>query len=97
MECEAANGNLVALSIYLYPTTYQYLSGSGCLLEKMMTNRIGNKDVAQQRSKKDKREIKLANIAREAIKKSAARAKYHKAVKGQGSGGVHGTASPEVG
>ena len=62
-----------------------------------MTNRIGNKDVAQQRSRKDKREIKLANIAREAIKKSAARAKYHNAVKGQGVGGVHKTAKPEVG
>ena len=34
-----------------------------------MTNRIGNKDVAQQRSKQDKKEIKKANIKREAIKK----------------------------
>ena len=47
-----------------------------------MTNRIGNKDVAQQRSKEDKRIIKLANIAREAVKKAAARDKYQNAVKG---------------
>ena len=50
-----------------------------------MTHRIGNKDVAQQRSKADKKEIKKANIAREAIKKAAAKAKYHNARKGQAS------------
>lgn len=50
-----------------------------------MTNRIGNKDVAQQRSKADKKMIKQANIAREAIKKSIASAKYRNAVKGQPS------------
>ena len=47
-----------------------------------MTHRIGNKDVAQQRSKQDKKEIKAANVAREAIKRLAARAKYRNAVKG---------------
>ncbi len=48
-----------------------------------MTNRIGNKDVAQQRSKADKKAIKAANIAREAVKKADAKARYRNAVKGQ--------------
>ena len=48
-----------------------------------MTNRIGNKDVAQQRSKEEKRRIKVDNIAREAIKKAAAKAKYRNEVKGR--------------
>lgn len=48
-----------------------------------MTNRIGNKDIAQQRSKQDKKEMKLANIAREAVKKAAAKAKNQHAVKGR--------------
>ncbi|SDA55587.1 MULTISPECIES: hypothetical protein [unclassified Janthinobacterium] len=48
-----------------------------------MTNRIGNKDVAQQRSKSEKAHIKAHNIAREAVKKAEARAKYRNAVKGQ--------------
>lgn len=48
-----------------------------------MTNRIGNKDVAQQRSKQDKIEIKKMNVAREAIKKAVAKARYRNAVKGQ--------------
>lgn len=48
-----------------------------------MTNRIGNKDVAQQRSKQDKKEIKKANIEREALKKTAAKATYRNAIKGQ--------------
>ena len=48
-----------------------------------MTDRIGNKDVAQQRSKQDKKEIKQANIAREAIKKTVAKMKYRNAIKGQ--------------
>ena len=46
-----------------------------------MTNRIGNKDVAQQRSKADKKEIKRMNVAREAIKKALAAARYRNAVK----------------
>ena len=48
-----------------------------------MTHRIGNKDIAQQRSKQDKKDIKKSNIAREAIKKMEAKAKYRNAVKGQ--------------
>ena len=48
-----------------------------------MTNRIGNKDVAQQRSKEEKRSIKADNIAREAIKKATAKAKYRNEVKGR--------------
>jgi hypothetical protein len=48
-----------------------------------MTNRIGNKDVAQQRSKEEKRRVKADNIAREAVKKEAARAKYRNEVKGR--------------
>ncbi len=46
-----------------------------------MTNRIGNKDVAQHRSKADKKAIKRMNIAREAIKQALAAARYNKAVK----------------
>ena len=48
-----------------------------------MTKRIGNKDVAQQRSKSDKARMKAHNIAREAVKKAEARARYRNAVKGQ--------------
>lgn len=48
-----------------------------------MTNRIGNKDVAQQRSKADKKIMKQENIAREAIKKATAKAKYRNEVKGR--------------
>lgn len=50
-----------------------------------MTNRIGNKDVAQQRSKSDKKEIKRMNVAREAIKQALAAARYRNAVKNQPS------------
>ena len=35
-----------------------------------MTNRIGNKDVAQQRSKSEKARIKAQNIASEAVKRA---------------------------
>lgn len=48
-----------------------------------MTNRIGNKDVAQQRSKADKKIMKQENIAREAVKKATAKAKYRNEVKGR--------------
>ena len=48
-----------------------------------MTHRIGNKDVAQQRSKADKKAEKKTNIEMEAVKKEVARAKYRNAVKGQ--------------
>ena len=48
-----------------------------------MTNRIGNKDVAQQRSKADKKEIKRMNVAREEIKRALAATRYRNAVKNQ--------------
>lgn len=48
-----------------------------------MTNRIGNKDVAQQRSKEEKARIKRTNIEMEALKKAAAKAKYRNEVKGR--------------
>ncbi|CAN5304923.1 hypothetical protein BH11PSE11_BH11PSE11_11480 [soil metagenome] len=48
-----------------------------------MTNRIGNKDEAQHRSKQEKKETKISNIAREAVKKAVAKAKYRNAVKGR--------------
>jgi hypothetical protein len=48
-----------------------------------MTNRIGNKDVAQQRSKEEKARIKRANIEMEAAKKAAAKARYRNEVKGR--------------
>jgi hypothetical protein len=48
-----------------------------------MTKRIGNKDEAQHRGKKEKQETRRANIAREAIKQATARAKYRNQVKNQ--------------
>jgi hypothetical protein len=48
-----------------------------------MTNRIGNKDEAQHRGKQEKKEIKRANIAREAVKKEVAKVKYRNQVKNQ--------------
>jgi hypothetical protein len=48
-----------------------------------MTKRIGNKDEAQHRGKEEKKQIKRANIAREAIKKEVARAKYRNQVRNQ--------------
>lgn len=51
--------------------------------EQAMTNRIGNKNVAQLRGKQERKEMKAANRAREAIKREEARAKYRNAVKGQ--------------
>ena len=47
-----------------------------------MTKSIGNKDVAQHRSKDEKKRIKAANIAMEAVKKAAAKAKYRNQQKG---------------
>ncbi|HEU4852695.1 MAG TPA: hypothetical protein VFT37_11140 [Telluria sp.] len=47
-----------------------------------MTKRIGNKDEAHHRSKEEKKDIRQTNIAREAVKKAAAKAKYHNQVKG---------------
>jgi hypothetical protein len=48
-----------------------------------MTARIGNKDIAQHRSKQEKLEIKRANVEREKIKQAAARARYRNQVKGR--------------
>lgn len=48
-----------------------------------MTKRIGNKDEAQQRGKAEKKDIKRTNIAREAVKKALAKAKYHNEVRNQ--------------
>jgi len=48
-----------------------------------MTKRIGNKDEAQQRGKAEKKATKRTNIAREAIKKALASAKYRNQVKNQ--------------
>ena len=41
-----------------------------------MTNRIGNKDVAHQRSKEEKQRMRASNLALEAEKKERAAAKY---------------------
>jgi len=46
-----------------------------------MTKRIGNKNIAQHRSKKERLEEKRTNKAREAVKMAAARAKYRNQVK----------------
>lgn len=53
-----------------------------------MTNRIGNKDIAQQRSKSEKARIKASNIANEAVKKAIAKEKYRNAVKGKSASQV---------
>ncbi|HEX2603337.1 MAG TPA: hypothetical protein VHL60_01580 [Oxalicibacterium sp.] len=41
-----------------------------------MTHRIGNKDVAQQRSKEEKQRLREFNLALEATKKEKAAARY---------------------
>jgi hypothetical protein len=48
-----------------------------------MTKRIGNKHEAQHRGKEERLDIRRTNIAREAVKQAAARAKYRNQVKGQ--------------
>jgi hypothetical protein len=48
-----------------------------------MTAKIGNKHVAQHRGKKEREEIHKMNIAREALKIEAARAKYRNQQKGR--------------
>ena len=48
-----------------------------------MTNRIGNKDIAQHRGKAEKKDIKRTNIAREAVKKAIAASKYRNQVRNQ--------------
>lgn len=47
-----------------------------------MGKRIGNKNEAQHRGKAERKEIKAANIAREAVKKEIAKGRYVNAVKG---------------
>ena len=51
-----------------------------------MTKRIGNKDEAQLRGKAEKKDTKRTNIAREAVKKALAKAKYRNQVRNQPSG-----------
>lgn len=48
-----------------------------------MTSKIGSKHIAQHRGIKERKEIKRANIAREAIRQADARAKYRNLAKGQ--------------
>jgi hypothetical protein len=50
--------------------------------ENGMTQRIGNKDEAQQRSKHEKLEAHKSNVSREAVKKAEAKSKNRNAVKG---------------
>ncbi|OON63432.1 hypothetical protein B0920_08675 [Massilia sp. KIM] len=47
-----------------------------------MTSKIGSKHVAQHRGKKERLEIKRANVAREALRQAEARAKYRHQQKG---------------
>lgn len=48
-----------------------------------MTSKIGNKHVAQHRGKKERLEIKRANVERETMRQIEARAKYRNEQKGQ--------------
>jgi hypothetical protein len=48
-----------------------------------MTAKIGNKHVAQHRGKQERQEIKRANVAREAVRRQEARAKYRNQQKGK--------------
>jgi len=48
-----------------------------------MTAKIGNKHVAQHRGKKEREAIHKANIAREAVRRAEARAKYRNQQKGK--------------
>jgi hypothetical protein len=48
-----------------------------------MTARIGSKHIAQHCGRKEREEIHRMNIAREALKIEAARAKYRNQQKGQ--------------
>jgi hypothetical protein len=48
-----------------------------------MTAKIGSKHIAQHRGKKERQEIRKMNVAREALKQAAARARYRNEVKGQ--------------
>lgn len=48
-----------------------------------MTANIGNKHVAQHRGKKERQEIRKTNIAREAVRRAEAQAKYRNQQKGK--------------
>jgi hypothetical protein len=48
-----------------------------------MTANIGNKHIAQHRGKKERQEIRKTNIAREAVKRAEAQAKYRNQQKGK--------------
>ena len=48
-----------------------------------MTAKIGSKHIAQHRGKKERQELRKMNIAREALKIEAARARYRNQQKGQ--------------
>jgi hypothetical protein len=48
-----------------------------------MTKKIGSKHIAQHRGKKERQEIRRANIAREAIRQATARARYRNQVRNQ--------------
>jgi hypothetical protein len=48
-----------------------------------MTQKIGSKHVAQHRGIKERQEIYKTNVAREAVKRAIATAKYRNAIKGQ--------------
>jgi hypothetical protein len=58
-----------------------------------MTARIGNKDQAQHRGKKEKLAIKRANKVREVARQAVARAKYRNQVKGQPQASLAASAS----
>jgi hypothetical protein len=51
--------------------------------ESSMTNRIGNKDVAQQRNKAEKARTRRFNLEMEAVKQAVAKARYRNEVKGR--------------
>jgi hypothetical protein len=48
-----------------------------------MTKKIGSKNEAQHRGKKERAEIRKTNIAREAVKQAIAKAMYRNQQKGQ--------------
>ena len=48
-----------------------------------MTRNIGNKHEAQHRGKKERQEIRKTNIAREAVRRAEASAKYRHQQKGK--------------
>jgi hypothetical protein len=66
------------------PAIYGTLRGTNVTQqENSMTQKIGSKHVAQHRGIKERQEIYKTNVAREAVKRAVANAKYRNAVKGQ--------------